>query len=160
MRLNLIILSILTTMLLCQITTNGNITMDPKNKTDKEWKESLSSESYNVLRKKGTEPPGTGKYYHHDDDGIYYCMGCGNPLFDSNTKYDSGSGWPSFWKPVDTSALTESDDFSLFMRRTEIQCSKCGGHLGHIFEDGPQPTGMRYCINSSALQFKKISDKE
>ena len=78
----------------------------------------------------------------------------------NNTKYDSGSGWPSFWKPVDTSALTESDDFSLFMRRTEIQCSKCGGHLGHIFEDGPQPTGIRYCINSSALQFKKISDKE
>ena len=160
MRLNLIILSISTSTLLCQIITNGNITMDPKNKTDKEWKESLSPETYNILRKKGTDPPGTGKYYHHDERGNYYCAGCGNLLFESKTKYDSGSGWPSFWAPAEQDALSEKNDFSLFMKRIEIKCSKCEGHLGHVFEDGPKPTGLRYCINSSALHFKNISNKE
>ena len=145
--------------LLSQIITNGNITMDPKNKTDKEWKESLSPEAYNILRKKGTDPPGTGKYYHHDDKGNYYCAGCGNLLFESKTKYDSGSGWPSFWASAERDALIKKNDFSLFMNRIEIKCSKCEGHLGHVFEDGPEPTGLRYCINSSALQFKKISNQ-
>ena len=139
-------------MLLCQITTNGNITMDPKNKTDKEWKESLSPETYNILRKKGTDPPGTGKYYHHDERGNYYCAGCGNLLFESKTKYDSGSGWPSFWEPVATENVKTETDKSFGMTRIEILCSLCDAHLGHLFEDGPEPSGLRYCVNSTALK--------
>ncbi len=159
MRLNLIILSISASIILCQIITNGNNTMDPKNKTDKEWKESLSPKAYNILRKKGTEPPGTGEYYHHKEDGIYLCGGCSNPLFNSTTKYDSGSGWPSFWTPVDSTSVSEYSDNSLSLQRIEIRCSKCDGHLGHVFEDGPDPTGLRYCINSASLDFQKNKEK-
>ncbi|MBH49253.1 MAG: peptide-methionine (R)-S-oxide reductase [Candidatus Marinimicrobia bacterium] len=135
--------------------------MDLKNKTDKEWQSCLSPIEYKILRQKGTEPPGTGKYYKHNDDGSYHCAGCGTLLFSSDTKYDSGSGWPSFWGPIDSSAITEHKDFSLFMTRTEIKCSNCGGHLGHVFDDGPQPTGLRYCVNSASLNFQKypISEK-
>jgi len=134
---------------------SGETNMDLKNKTDKEWQSCLSPIEYNILRQKGTEPPETGKYYKHNDDGSYHCAGCGALLFSSDTKYDSGSGWPSFWGPIDLSAITEHKDFSLFMTRTEIQCSNCGGHLGHVFDDGPQPTGLRYCVNSASLNFQK-----
>ena len=160
MWLKLLILSIFTTTLICQSLPNGKIKMDPKNKNDSEWKESLSPLTYKVLRQKGTESHGSGKYYHYDKEGIYYCGGCGSPLFDSRSKYDSGSGWPSFWEPVDSSAVSKKSDYSLFMRRIEIQCSKCDGHLGHVFEDGPQPTGLRYCINSAALNFRKSAETE
>jgi len=121
----------------------------------KKWKSELEPEQYNTLFEKGTERPFTGKYYHHKEDGTYLCAACGNALFDSDTKYESGSGWPSFYKPLKTEAVAEEKDISHGMVRTEIQCSNCGGHLGHVFPDGPNPTGMRYCINSSSLKFKK-----
>ncbi len=139
---------------------SGDKNMDKKNKTEKEWQSCLSPIEYNILRGKGTEPPGTGKYYNHNDDGTYHCAGCETLLFSSDTKYNSGSGWPSFWEPIDSSAITEHKDSSLFMTRTEIQCSNCGGHLGHVFDDGPQPTGLRYCVNSASLNFQKSSNKE
>lgn len=122
--------------------------------TEKEWKEKLTEEQYKVLRLKGTERPFTGKYWDNKEKGVYYCAGCGTPLFNSKSKFKSSSGWPSFTNPIDESNVHEEQDTSLNMRRTEVLCSKCGGHLGHVFDDGPKPTGMRYCINSISLDFK------
>jgi peptide-methionine (R)-S-oxide reductase len=123
--------------------------------TDKQWKEKLTPEAYHVLREKGTERPFTGKYHRHKETGTYVCAACGNPLFGSDAKFDSGTGWPSFFTPIaDESVLNESDR-SLGMARTEVHCAKCGGHLGHVFEDGPRPTGLRYCINSVSLDFRR-----
>ncbi len=123
-------------------------------KSDDEWKRQLSPEEYRVLRRAGTERAFTGKYHDSKDDGVYVCAGCGNPLFDSNTKYDSGTGWPSYYEPIAPDAVVEYEDRSMLFVRTEVCCSKCGGHLGHVFTDGPQPTGLRYCMNSAAVRLK------
>ncbi len=125
----------------------------PKN--EQEWESCLSPEQYRILREKGTERAFTGKYYNHHENGIYTCAGCGQQLFGSETKFDSGTGWPSFFAPLDTNYVATHTDFSYGMKRIEVTCSKCGGHLGHVFEDGPRPTGLRFCINSASLDFRK-----
>jgi len=121
-------------------------------KTDAEWKQTLTPEQYHVLREKGTERAFTGKYADAHDSGVYQCAGCGNPLFGSETKFESGSGWPSFYQPLAPDAVATETDGKFMMTRTEVLCARCGGHLGHVFPDGPEPTGLRYCMNSAALK--------
>jgi peptide-methionine (R)-S-oxide reductase len=132
------------------------MTLETKvSKTEEEWKRQLTPIQFRVTRNKGTEQPFTGEYVHNEEKGTYACVCCGNELFSSETKFESGTGWPSFWTPLNRDSVSEKDDRSLFMKRTEVSCSRCDAHLGHVFDDGPEPTGLRYCMNSASLSFVK-----
>ena len=128
---------------------------DKKNFNDQDWKEKLTPEQYEICRNKGTAPPFSGKYLNTKSTGTYYCLCCGNALFHSEKKFDSGTGWPSFWDPINVQSVSTKKDLSLAMLRTEVRCKQCDSHLGHVFEDGPEPTGLRYCINSVTLKLKE-----
>ncbi len=135
----------------------GKTVIEKIEKTDAEWRKLLTPEQYNILRKAGTERAYTGKTWNNHEKGTYVCAACQLPLFSSATKFESGTGWPSFWAPIDPSHVTEKSDWSFGMRRTEVTCARCGGHLGHVFNDGPKPSGLRYCMNSGAMEF--VPDK-
>jgi peptide-methionine (R)-S-oxide reductase len=140
------------------VNSNKTELVDKVVKSEQEWQELLEPKEYQVARKKGTELAFTGKYHNCHEDGIYECVCCGTDLFDSNTKFDSGTGWPSFWEPVSKDNVKNVEDRSLFMVRTEVLCARCEAHLGHVFDDGPPPTGLRYCMNSASLKLVKRND--
>ncbi|OGS42893.1 MAG: peptide-methionine (R)-S-oxide reductase [Euryarchaeota archaeon RBG_13_57_23] len=129
-------------------------------KSEEEWRKELSPRQYHILREKGTEPAFAGELNTNEKRGVYRCAACGEDLFSSDTKFDSGSGWPSFYLPISKENIVEKTDRSLFMTRTEVLCAKCGGHLGHVFDDGPDPTGLRYCVNSASLKFEETDKKK
>jgi peptide-methionine (R)-S-oxide reductase len=152
----------------CNVKSQNNTNMSVQNKksgyevnkSDDEWKQILTPVEFQILREKGTEYAFTGEYFNHKEKGTYVCAGCGNELFTSESKYDSGCGWPSFYEPLSEEKVGEFEDRSHGMVRTEIVCNKCGGHLGHVFPDGPKPTGLRYCVNSASLDFNKEENKK